>query len=72
MKNLLTISAFLFASFIIQSCTSTETKKEITTEVTTESIENVASYECPMKCEGSKSDKVGKCPVCEMDLEKTE
>jgi hypothetical protein len=29
-----------------------------------------ASYECPMGCAGSKSNKPGKCPVCAMDLEK--
>lgn len=28
-----------------------------------------AAYICPMGCEGSASDKPGKCPVCEMDLE---
>ncbi|MCF6149008.1 MAG: hypothetical protein E3K37_10140 [Candidatus Kuenenia sp.] len=28
------------------------------------------SYICPMKHEGSKSDKSGKCPVCGMDLVK--
>lgn len=27
-------------------------------------------YACPMKCSDYKSDKPGKCPVCEMDLEK--
>ena len=27
-------------------------------------------YQCPMKCEGLKFDKPGKCPVCGMDLEK--
>ena len=28
-------------------------------------------YQCPMQCEGEKSyDKEGKCPVCQMDLEK--
>ena len=27
-----------------------------------------AAYICPMKCEGSLSDKPGKCPVCGMDL----
>lgn len=27
-----------------------------------------AAYICPMKCEGSASDKPGKCPVCKMDL----
>jgi uncharacterized protein (DUF305 family) len=31
---------------------------------------SAAIYECPMNCEGSKSDKPGKCPVCGMDLEK--
>ncbi len=29
-----------------------------------------AAYDCPMKCEGAKSDKPGTCPVCKMDLEK--
>ncbi|TGE09433.1 heavy metal-binding domain-containing protein [Hymenobacter fodinae] len=28
-----------------------------------------AAYVCPMGCEGSASDKPGKCPVCGMDLE---
>ena len=27
-----------------------------------------AAYICPMKCEGSASDKPGKCPKCGMDL----
>jgi uncharacterized protein (DUF305 family) len=29
-----------------------------------------AVYECPMGCEGSRSSKPGKCPTCEMTLEK--
>jgi len=30
-------------------------------------------YKCPMECEGEKTyGKAGICPVCEMDLEKTE
>ncbi|QNH62394.1 heavy metal-binding domain-containing protein [Hymenobacter sediminicola] len=28
-----------------------------------------AAYICPMACEGSASDKPGKCQVCEMALE---
>ncbi|UOQ79019.1 hypothetical protein MUN84_11120 [Hymenobacter sp. 5516J-16] len=28
-----------------------------------------AAYLCPMGCEGSASNKPGKCPVCGMDLE---
>lgn len=27
-------------------------------------------YQCPMKCTEEKFDKPGKCPVCEMELEK--
>lgn len=31
------------------------------------------AYACPMKCEGDKTyDEAGKCPVCEMDMEKVE
>jgi hypothetical protein len=29
--------------------------------------EFTAAYICPMYCEGSGSDKLGKCPVCGMD-----
>jgi hypothetical protein len=28
----------------------------------------IAAYVCPMGCEGSESNKAGKCPVCEMEL----
>ncbi|WP_210462443.1 heavy metal-binding domain-containing protein [Rufibacter roseolus] len=28
------------------------------------------AYLCPMECEGSASMEPGKCPVCNMDLEK--
>jgi hypothetical protein len=36
---------------------------------TTAPVAKVAAYVCPMNCEGSASDKPGKCPVCGMDLE---
>jgi hypothetical protein len=29
--------------------------------------EYTSAYVCPMHCEGSGSDKPGKCPVCGMD-----
>lgn len=29
-------------------------------------------YTCPMGCEGSQSDKPGKCPICGMELEHTD
>lgn len=31
----------------------------------------LATYQCPMKCQGDTTyNAPGKCPVCEMDLEK--
>lgn len=36
---------------------------------TTAAPATVAAYICPMGCEGSASDKPGKCPVCGMALE---
>ncbi len=30
----------------------------------------ISAYVCPMHCEGSGSDEMGKCPVCEMDYVK--
>jgi len=34
--------------------------------------EYTSAYICPMHCEGSGSDKEGKCPVCKMDYVKNE
>ncbi len=39
----------------------------------TEQSTMAEAYQCPMKCEGEKTyEKAGSCPVCKMDLEKTE
>jgi YHS domain-containing protein len=32
--------------------------------------EYTAAYVCPMHCEGSGSEEMGKCPVCGMNYEK--
>ncbi len=63
-----------------------EAQEEVSTEVK-ESDEKVveatehnhsdemamATYQCPMKCEGDKTyDKPGSCPTCKMDLAKVE
>ena len=72
MKNLFIICALSLVCFSIISCSSTETKKEVSTEVTTVKTDTVAVYECPMKCEGKTYDKAGQCPVCGMDLEKVD
>ena len=34
-----------------------------------EKVERTMNYQCPMKCEGSKTyDQEGNCPVCNMKL----
>ncbi len=51
----------------ISSCgnnSSSKTEKQ--------SKEYSSAYICPMHCEGSGSDKEGKCPVCGMDYVKNE
>ncbi|MBK0403659.1 hypothetical protein I5M27_11730 [Adhaeribacter sp. BT258] len=52
------------------ACTSQTASDE--THQTTETTRKVTdkAYTCPMHCEGSASNQPGKCPVCEMDLEK--
>ena len=62
------------------ACNKTKTAEATkTTEATTQSHENKngeasdtkLAYVCPMDCENGKTyDQPGKCPKCEMDLEK--
>jgi protein SCO1/2 len=55
-KNILVLSLIMAISLLFTSCNSTR--------------ESYSTYQCPMKCEGSKTyDKEGTCPVCNMDLE---
>lgn len=61
MKKLILVSGMVFAMFGTFAQTQ-ESKKAKTTE-------KKEVYQCPMKCEGSKTyAKKGKCPACTMDL----
>ncbi len=88
-KLILSIAVVAVVAFTVTSCKSdvkkdveevkTEVKKEVE-EVKKEVEETkhegemaMATYQCPMKCEGDKMyDKEGKCPKCNMDLKKME
>jgi hypothetical protein len=69
-------AALLAAGALLSSCE----QKPATTEAAaptkaaapaaTPAAAEAAVYECPMQCEGSRSTQPGKCPVCEMELEK--
>jgi outer membrane biogenesis lipoprotein LolB len=56
-----------FATFALAACNNVS-KTESKTDG---AAQTAAVYQCPMDCEKGKTyDKAGKCPVCEMDLEK--
>ncbi len=77
MKNLLHCSILtLFITLLLSSCGNSEgnvnSSKDATTDNTEASTDDrgpeyTSAYICPMHCEGSGSDKEGKCPVCKMD-----
>ena len=49
------------------SSNESETDVEMTDTQTDKGKEYTSAYICPMHCEGSGSEKPGKCPVCGMD-----
>ncbi|MEQ9375290.1 MAG: heavy metal-binding domain-containing protein [Imperialibacter sp.] len=76
MRNIVLTSLFA-AALALSACNSNpKTTEEAATHDDAHQHETAASdttvvaasYICPMKCEGSASDKPGKCPVCKMDL----
>lgn len=66
LKLILLISACLFVTASFSACgDSTEQTEQKGKEYT-------ATYVCPMHCDGSGSEEMGKCPVCGMDYVKNE
>ncbi len=59
-KSALLSLAFLAAAMTFTACGGDGDTAEQGKEYT-------SAYICPMHCEGSGSDKAGKCPVCKMD-----
>lgn len=80
MKKIVIILAIIASLTACNKSKTAEANTEATTtEATTESHEHKAgeahdekvAYVCPMNCEKGKTyDQPGKCPKCEMDLEK--
>ncbi|MFL5764883.1 MAG: heavy metal-binding domain-containing protein [Bacteroidia bacterium] len=57
-------SALALSATLLIGCGSSEKKQNTPGAVVKE------QYRCPMKCSEELFDKPGKCPVCEMELEK--
>ena len=76
-KLVFAIAVVLTVGFTVTSCKSEQKEtKEVVKEAedvvnkaeTTETMA-LATYQCPMKCEGDKTyNKPGQCPTCKMDL----
>ncbi|MCG1035894.1 heavy metal-binding domain-containing protein [Polaribacter sargassicola] len=71
MKKIVIVLVVIFSvSLSFTACKSE--KKEVKKEQISTEADEIAKYQCPMKCEGDKTyDEKGKCPVCEMKLVKT-
>ncbi|MGQ0829394.1 MAG: heavy metal-binding domain-containing protein [Bacteroidota bacterium] len=65
-KQIFIISFFISViTTFISACGDDHPKSDAAPVETTKE-----QYQCPMKCTEEVFDKPGKCPVCEMDLEK--
>ena len=65
LQNLLfAFGMILLAGMLNTSCSGGHENQDQNAE---QSYAYTADYICPMHCEGSGSDKAGKCPVCKMD-----
>ena len=58
------IVILMIGATVLGACGGSEKKPPTPAEVTRD------QYQCPMKCSDQLFDKPGKCPVCDMDLEK--
>ena len=70
--KLAAVGMMLTVATMLASCNSQPTDTADKNAPVSQGATNqlAAAYRCPMGCEGSASDKPGKCPVCEMDLER--
>ena len=69
MKILKLFFAVNALSFVFACGNSVQQKSEPNDAPKNDSVATAGmAYICPMKCEGSGSDKPGKCKVCGMDL----
>ena len=64
-RTFLAINFVIFTMTVIISSCGNDQKSEISQPEKTKE-----QYQCPMKCTEELFDKPGKCPVCEMELEK--
>ena len=65
------VSIALFAiGLTLISCGNKSNNSAKTEQTEKQGKEYTSAYVCPMHCEGSGSDKAGKCPVCGMDYVK--
>jgi hypothetical protein len=69
----LSFTLLLLASLAGTACKESPARQEQSEATTKQAAATGAglqlAYICPMNCDGSASNKPGKCPVCDMDLQ---
>lgn len=70
--KLIVIASLAFGLTFASCGTKSNNNKAQTEQSQEQGKEYTSAYICPMHCEGSGSDKEGKCPVCGMDYVKNE
>ena len=68
MKKAVLSIVFALSSITLVQLSSCGNKEQKSSETSPETEKQ--HYQCPMKCTEEVFDKPGKCPVCEMELEK--
>ena len=63
--------AFFAAGTVLTSCSDNAAKSD-KANTEQQGKEYTSAYVCPMHCEGSGSDKEGKCPKCGMNYVKND
>jgi protein SCO1/2 len=69
MRNL--FITLILATVVFISCNNNNSTNNNKQPLVVAAADATIKYQCPMKCEGDTAyTTAGKCPVCEMDLEK--
>lgn len=71
-KSKFLIVALFAIGLTLTSCGNKSNNNTKTEQTEKQGKEYTSAYVCHMHCEGSGSDKAGKCPVCGMDYVKNE
>ena len=69
-KSLIAVLLLMTTVVVLNSCGGESSNTNQTEQAAEQGKEYTSAYICPMHCEGSGAEAMGKCPVCGMDYVK--